>query len=523
MPSVTVNLDINVNAQTDVEVFGQTPTPPIENIVIADIKLPVNVFYNNEFDCLIYFQGQGDNIVGSKGNFTTTEEQISNAINNVLNNTLDGYQAYPFNESQYYILPYTQYNNFGELALASYSHSLTGHVAATAAITNDSEIISYFTGNTSGSAQIAAAIANQIYNMDTTKCTNIVKQVLGQDASRTIGRDNDDTNPNSVQGLEFKNGDIIYFGITLQKPTSINTGTGQAYSISNTLFTDITYYIKVTLGDLSQSGTGRWVPTNQYGRALSDNKTFISQSQNIVSYDYSIPHYFGSQLSFTMNTATYLKIELLDTTNSSIASFIYDSVSAPDHFELRSASNPNNVVVVQQSILSGSAIRLESDIKEGAFLFGVDSVYLGDVFIQPSSFYKWRITIGNATAPSSYSFDILSVFDKQPVIEPVPTLVPETTVYALTWNQIGIIPFTRLPRSAINYFYSLQPRLYIFASGIYQETTINNSTYINGTFTGKYYNITQVLVESTDLAYLNSIKATFESLSSKVNITIAPV
>jgi hypothetical protein len=142
MPSVTVNLDINVNAQTAVEVFGQTPTPPTQNIVIADIMLPVNVFYNNEFDCLIYFQGQGDNIVASKGNFTTTEEQISNAINLLINGVMDGYQAFPFNESQYYILPYTQYDNFGELALASYAHSLTGHVDATAAITNDDEITS---------------------------------------------------------------------------------------------------------------------------------------------------------------------------------------------------------------------------------------------------------------------------------------------------------------------------------------------------------------------------------------------
>ncbi len=333
MPSVTVNLNINVNAQTDVEVFGQTPTPPTQDIIIADIKLPASTFYISSGNSLIEFQGQGDNIVGSKGQFSTSEATMATSINNIINGLIDGTTAFPFSESMYSsTAAYKQYPTFGNLALASYAHSLTGHVAATAAITNDNAIINHFNGNTSPYAEIANQIADQIKNMDTTKCTNIVKQVLGQDASRAKLVDNDNTTPDLKQALEFKNGDIVYFGITLQKPTSVTAGTGQEYPISNTLFTDRTYYVKCMIGsgsgaiaEISGGGGGGGGSSgggssgggsSGGGSGGGGSTTSISQGTITVNSATLEPLNGSIALSWDTNSQSAISVALLDTSGN---------------------------------------------------------------------------------------------------------------------------------------------------------------------------------------------------------------
>jgi hypothetical protein len=139
--------------------------------------------------------------------------------------------------------------NFGKLALGSYAHYLFGHVHATTAITNDQAIMTaindmpgsasapfdeanaalWSTGSPT-SANIARRLVNALVTGDALTSTtgnllSIVKQVLGQDASRAKGIDNTEGLPNIRQHLRFIAGDKIYFNIKLARPTlSVSNG-----------------------------------------------------------------------------------------------------------------------------------------------------------------------------------------------------------------------------------------------------------------------------------------------------------
>jgi hypothetical protein len=78
----------------------------------------------------------------------------------------------------------------------------------------------------------------------------IVDQVLSQDASRAMGRDNNETSPFGKQALKFIAGDVIYMNIKLQKP-EVFVGDGQQVT-ETTLenrFADAgeNYALKITL------------------------------------------------------------------------------------------------------------------------------------------------------------------------------------------------------------------------------------------------------------------------------------
>ena len=115
-----------------------------------------------------------------------------------------------------------QYKSFGHLALAAYAHYLFGHLQATAAITNDTAIINIMNGEGLTDAKIASSLVDAIYGMNTTIATSVCKQVIGQDASRTMNVDNDLTSPASWQRLQWAGGDQIYLQVTLKRPPTLS-------------------------------------------------------------------------------------------------------------------------------------------------------------------------------------------------------------------------------------------------------------------------------------------------------------
>jgi hypothetical protein len=155
---------------------------------------------------------------------------IASNLQNVLKGQMDAFEgssavASPFNDAKYNTNAeqYRKHSDFGRLALAAYAHYLFGHQAATAAITNDEAFMrgilstdasGAWTKSTTGNvstwsvtqtvtdANIALNLAklivtksetqNRYLNVaaDSASLANIVRQVIGQDASRAMDQDN---------------------------------------------------------------------------------------------------------------------------------------------------------------------------------------------------------------------------------------------------------------------------------------------------------------------------------------------
>jgi hypothetical protein len=271
--NVTVNLDVTVDATGNISVFGQAPSV-MENVIVANTQLPVTNFYKNSDDSLIRFQGATINgtetILGFLDqNFTGTSESSSNDLKQVLNGTFNCANATPF--ADYPTNDYKTQNSFGDLSLASYAHSLFGHVAATAAISNDTELISKMNGDGVNDAQLNIKLANAIRSLSNDKCGAIARQIIGQDASRAHNYDNDSNTPNLTQALEFRGGDIIYVSIRLQEPT-VSVSNNVANAPAANKYKETVYVIKITLSSLYSAPSIVYTPdtlTFTQGTALT--------------------------------------------------------------------------------------------------------------------------------------------------------------------------------------------------------------------------------------------------------------
>jgi hypothetical protein len=307
---VSVNLNVNVDASGTVNVYSQAPTVPAENIIISQITAPVSILYNGINNGLIKFKGSGNTFTATRNsNFTTTHADITNALNAIITNNFNAANSYPFNLAKYSNNSvYQNYASFGHLALASYTDFLLGHVAATAAIDNDTTFISRMNGEGSADAKIASKFATDILSIIDDNCLNITQQVLGQDASRATNADNDGSTADDYQTLEFKEGDSIFLAINLTQPTvtmlnSVNLT--QLPSIGT--YTTITYYLKIYL---SASGGGN-IPVDTSG-IVSINSVTIATG--VINY------------STTESRTAYLRIKDYGvTTNYTGTTFITEN------------------------------------------------------------------------------------------------------------------------------------------------------------------------------------------------------
>lgn len=248
--TVTVNLNVNVNADGNIEVFGQE-APTITNKVVASYTMPPACLYemqdpaDNSGSSIFEFWEPSDALGTKKArravdkpNYNYLLSYFGYHLSKVLTNSLNAIDADPFNQPKYTSTQqYYTHDTFGRLALSSYAHYLFGHVAATAAITNDATFMATmnayanttpadFTYNTSTSYNsdvatnnIAKRIVDKIAKLTDAQVLEIVKQVIGQDASRAMGQDNSSLAPEVRQPLKFYNGDKIYVNVNLQQPT----------------------------------------------------------------------------------------------------------------------------------------------------------------------------------------------------------------------------------------------------------------------------------------------------------------
>uniref|UniRef100_A0A6C0DI07 Uncharacterized protein n=1 Tax=viral metagenome TaxID=1070528 RepID=A0A6C0DI07_9ZZZZ len=258
---VIVSLHASVSAQGGVDLIeslGET----LSNVVVCKVALPVDDLYQDASHGIIEFwepSGQsgslracitraGNSVAGSDGAvtepcqftfFSDTSGQLRTDLHKVLSDKdgmngqkgLNAGSATPFNATAYAGQPdYYNYATFGDLVLANYAHYLFGHVAATAAIDNDKQLIDYINAQNADDvaadeshANIVAGLVQSLGSMSSAVARSIAAQVLSQDPSRASERDNTSGNTNSHQALLFAPGDIVYVQIQLKAP-SVSVG-----------------------------------------------------------------------------------------------------------------------------------------------------------------------------------------------------------------------------------------------------------------------------------------------------------
>ena len=274
--NITVNLNVSVDANGNIDVFG-APAEVLQNVVYADYKMDTKALYDisNDSGLIEFWEPSaflGDISVDYADDMGMKEAKaklIAQELEKVLVDGMDATSASPFNADKYKVagVPVAQYvkhREFGRLALAAYAHYIFGHQAATSAITNDKSFIEnmlsisdkgqdltsaaeryavwnktlaiatdvqmWSTSSSATDANIAVRLASAICTKSVVKrvsqataaagdLANIVKQVIGQDATRAMSQDNNQLEPDTKQKLRFYAGDKIVVSIKLTPPT----------------------------------------------------------------------------------------------------------------------------------------------------------------------------------------------------------------------------------------------------------------------------------------------------------------
>ena len=333
---ISLNLNIEIDADNNINVFGEKPMQP-ENVIVATYKLGVESLYDNTGNKgLIEFwepvDAQGDIRVelahsanaGGPTSYKESAVKMVNGIQRILCDELDCSGCKPFNDAKYFdangdaIVAYTKQRDFGRVALGTLSHYLFGHVDATSAITNDVEFLKNMLSLTLGTAsekelavmnesasgpvdrnlaydpmvlagvdilidEVGSAAdaklakrligsilrkglskdslgalsfksSNVLANDDDIHClANIVRQVIGQDQTRSMNQDNSQRTVDEHILLRFYPQDVIYMNIKLKKPTvtitpgpSAATGLSVA-SLADSYANEISFTLKIEL------------------------------------------------------------------------------------------------------------------------------------------------------------------------------------------------------------------------------------------------------------------------------------
>jgi hypothetical protein len=256
MVNVVVNFNVSVDASGNVEVFGQAPITP-DNIIVCNEPIPATDLYDGNDNAAFQFwepEGAKNTLAAERYSAWTKKETLRDHLNTVINGTMDASGAAPFNNAMYASTSqYYEHSDFGRLALSMYAHYLFGHVAATAAITNDVDFMAKMNGNdeeAAGHALLAKRVVDLIDSMSATDVLEIVKQVVGQDASRAKDQDNNQLAPDVKQSLQFVANDVVYVNIVLKQPEVTVSNSAAAAQLNepvSTLVVERSYTLKITL------------------------------------------------------------------------------------------------------------------------------------------------------------------------------------------------------------------------------------------------------------------------------------
>jgi len=292
--SVVVNLDVNIDADSNLTVFGQAPVS-MTNIILAAEKIQASSLNGLiEFWEPLASANRGDinshldlNMVGSSPavmSYKVSANSIFGDLKTVLSGAFDCSGAKPYLlDGASSLTSYAALPGFGRVALGQVAHAVFGHCAATAAITNDVDFETamlasdvYAGGWVDISANVQSAVKANLAgalvkalvlkgyktspveeykdSVDAPLLTSIVKQVLGQDPSRARDQDNNVIAPEVHQPLKFYAGDIIYMSINVKYPAITMSATGGAATSqlpsstqSGTLNATQVFDLKITL------------------------------------------------------------------------------------------------------------------------------------------------------------------------------------------------------------------------------------------------------------------------------------
>ena len=266
--TVQVFFEIAIGLSGEVEVLSSARPTLYQIVKCEQSGIRVNSLYKGDVSGILEFweasgaagEDARENIKGAisstsrnaDASFNTLED-FSGALYTDLDNifcksnnsaNLNATAAAPFNAdayknpvSQEYVAAYSKFSSLGELMLAWAAHYAFGHVAATAAIENDLDIIQHFNVN----LDVPRRFMNAIASMDSERATRIVRSAVAQDPERALNRDNNGADPHRHMALKFRVGDLIYLRINVEQWTVVDKQIGgQNYAAPTNLPTTYT-------------------------------------------------------------------------------------------------------------------------------------------------------------------------------------------------------------------------------------------------------------------------------------------
>jgi hypothetical protein len=323
---IEVNLNVIIDASGELQVFGGPAADISGEIIVAEYNLPVSCFYTGSVDTsgnvtdasgLIEVWEPSDNlgkiycslaqnIQNTQGDYyKDTAKKLAEELQTMFCSPFDASGATPFNvyKDSDPNGNYWKPAHFGRLVLSAHAYDMFGHVAATAAITNDVAFMQNMLDVSGGiqpsltvedvnpkgrtdSYRYSAQRANGVHDVSWKVASNasanlalrmaraivanglngeevvpfqdvssaglrdpslaaIVKQVVGQDASRLRTVDNNELTPDRHQTLRFYTGDVVYMNVRIEKPNVVFNG-NKATQLDDTIGAR-NYAIKVTL------------------------------------------------------------------------------------------------------------------------------------------------------------------------------------------------------------------------------------------------------------------------------------
>ena len=159
--AVSVNFNVEIDAESKVQLFGETFVAPL-NVIVAEYEIPATALYEEDasgaslaglielyepsdaqgdIKCTLAHTNSsaagGPNLTGF---YKVAAKRLARGFAQMLCGNFDCSGAAPYDESKYDgIAAYQTQRDFGRVALGMMAHYLFGHVDATAAITNDSK------------------------------------------------------------------------------------------------------------------------------------------------------------------------------------------------------------------------------------------------------------------------------------------------------------------------------------------------------------------------------------------------
>ena len=239
---IIVNLHANIDVQGNVNMVSSSGET-LNDVVVCAVDLSASALYTDASSGVIEFwEVSGARaaieacISAADADFPTSDDarlhargfdvhaaDLTTELDNVVNGGQNAAAAAPFNGPRYADPEYQNFASFGDLVLGLYAHHLFGHVAATAAIDNDTALVAYMNSNDAGGAQISTKLVAALRAIKAAVAKAIVSQVLSQDPGRASSVDNNQPQNNNHQALLFAPGDTVYVQVQVLAPTlSVN-------------------------------------------------------------------------------------------------------------------------------------------------------------------------------------------------------------------------------------------------------------------------------------------------------------